>query len=228
MRLKTNLFLLLLAGSLLAGDGVSAENDRGVYFVPMPQKTIASAKQREKECSQLGEGWRVPNIEELFDAPAELREKSEKSLYASSTRHPKSDGEIYYHSFENRDVNLLGENENLYLACFKQKNGAQKSGLEWGKSEQSRMDFKEAKSFCENKGMRLPTARELFSIAMMKVLNEAEYNAKFGFTQPKYYWSVDANDDFSNTAIVVGFLRASVASSAKDNKSFVRCVKDAK
>jgi hypothetical protein len=213
---------------MLAGDGVRAENERGFYFVPMPQKTIAFAKQREKECSQIGDGWRVPSIEELFDAPVDLREKSEKSLYASSTRHPKSDGEIYYHSFENRDVNLLGENENLYLVCFKPKNQVQKHDITWGKSEQSRMDFKEAKSFCESKGMRLPTSQELFFIAMMKVFNEAEYNAKFGFTQPKYYWSLDANDDFSNTAIVVGFLRASVASSAKDNKSFVRCVKDAK
>jgi len=196
--------------------------------VPTPQKTIASAKQREKECLELGEGWRVPTIEELFDAPIELREKSEKSLYASSTKHPKSDDEIYYHSFDNRDVNLLNENENLYLVCFKPKNRPQKHNIIWGESERSRMDFKEAKSFCENKGMRLPTSRELFSIAIMKVFNEAEYNAKFDFTQPKYYWSIDANDDFSNTAVVVGFLRASVANSAKDNKSFVRCVKDAK
>jgi hypothetical protein len=218
MRLKAKLLFLCLASFLGAAQGESFENDFGIYSTIKPQST----------CESIGEGWRVPQIEELFNTPSALIEKSEKLLYASSTKNPKNSEEIYYYSFENRDVNLVLKNESLNLICIKPKKQENKKSLSWGKTEQNRMNFKEAKEFCEAKGSRLPNAKELFSLAIFKVFNEKEYAQKYGFTQPKYYWSSDANDDFSNTAIVVGFLRASVASSAKDNKSFVRCVLDAK
>jgi len=226
MQLKIKLAALLAASCLMASQ--NAENEFGVYVLPTPQSTYVSNDAREAMCKTFGDGYKVPNIQELFNAPSTIREKAEKSLYASSTKNPQNKSEIYYHSFENRDVNIVNEKESLYLVCFKETKKEQEKNLNWGKTERSRMDFKEAKSFCEAKGARLPSANELFSIAVMKISNEQEYKTKYGFTQPKYYWSSDVNDDFSNTAIVVGFLRASVASSAKENKSFVRCVSDAK
>jgi hypothetical protein len=228
MHPKTKLLALLCASFLGAGESASFENEVGLYSLLKPQNTY-SYDQRNSACKALGAEWAVPNIEELFNAPAALRAQAEKSLYASSTKNHNNDDEIYYHSFDNKDVNIVSKNENLFLICFKPsgKKTTKKSVI-WGKSEQSRMNFKEAKEFCENKGARLPSSQELFSIAIFKVFNEKEYSEKYGFTQPKYYWSGETNDDFSNTAIVVGFLKASVASSSKDNRSFVRCVIDAK
>ena len=226
MRLKIKLAALLAASCLAASQ--SAENEIGSYILPTPQTTYSSQEERDAVCKNFGEGYRVPSIEELFNTPHQIREKAEKSLYASSTQNSQNNAEIYYHSFENRDANIVAKRESLYLVCFKEAEKEQKKRLNWDKSERNRMDFKEAKAFCEAKGVRLPSASELFSLAFFKLSNEKEYTAKHGFTQPKYYWSGEANNDFSNTAIVVGFLRASVASSAKDNKSFVRCVSDAK
>jgi len=227
-RLKTKILLALLATSFLyGGDSVSSENEFGAYKLAKPQTTY-SQSERESACKLFGEGYRTPNIEELFYAPSVVVLAGEKSLYASSTRNYQSESEIYYYSFDNRDVNTISAKEKLYLVCFKEAKKESKRNLLWGKSEPNRMSFKEAKTFCEAKNERLPTANELFSLAFFKLSNEKEYSAKYGFTQPKYYWSSEANDDFSNTAIVVGFLRASVANSQKENKSFVRCVVDAK
>ncbi len=203
--LKTKILLALLVTSFLhGGESVGAENEFGVYKLAKPQTTYSQGE-RESACKLFGEGYRTPNIEELFCAPSAVIEAGEKSLYASSTRNHQSESEIYYYSLDNRDVNTISAKEKLYLVCFK-----------------------EAKAFCEAKNERLPTASELFSLAFFKLSHEKEYAAKHGFTQPKYYWSSEANDDFSNTAIVVGFLRASAANSQKENKSFVRCVVDAK
>lgn len=226
MRPKIKLAALLAASCLEASQSV--ENEFGSYILPTPQTTYSSQEERVSVCKNLGDGYVVPSIEELFNAPFEIREKAEKSLYASSTQNSQNSDEIYYHSFENRDVNTISKKESLYLVCFKKAQKESKKRLNWDKTERNRMNFREAKAFCEAKGARLPSAAELFSLAFFKLSNEKEYIAKYGFTQPKYYWSGDVNDDFSNTAIVVGFLRASVASSSKENKSFVRCVFDAK
>ncbi len=227
-RLKTKILLALLATSFLhGGESVGAENEFGVYKLAKPQTTYSQGE-RESACKLFGEGYRTPNIEELFCAPSAVIEAGEKSLYASSTQSHQSESEIYYYSFDNRDVNTISAKEKLYLVCFKEAKKEPQHKLIWGKSEPNRMGFKEAKAFCEAKKERLPTASELFSLAFFKLSHEKEYAAKHGFTQPKYYWSSEANDDFSNTAIVVGFLRASAANSQKENKSFVRCVVDAK
>ncbi len=227
-RLKIKILSALLAASVLHGDeSVSAENEFGVYKLAKPQITY-SQSERESACKLFGDGYKTPNIEELFYAPSAIVLAGEKSLYSSSTRNYQSESEIYYYSFDNRDVNTIAAKEKLYLVCFKEAKKETQRNLIWGKSEPNRMNFKEAKTFCEAKNERLPTVKELFSLAFFKLSNEKEYSAKYGFTQPKYYWSSEANDDFSNTAIVVGFLRASVANSQKENKSFVRCVIDAK
>jgi len=225
MRPKTKLLALLCASFLGAGESTSFENEFGAYLLPKPQNIYT---QRDDICKAFGTEWVVPAIEELFNTPSALKEKAEKTLYISSTKNPKNLEETYYYSFENKDVNTVSKSENLALVCFKPNKKTTQKNLIWGKSERSRMNFKEAKEFCENNGARLPTPKELFSIAIFKVFNEKEYLEKYGFTQPKYYWSSEINDDFSNTAIVVGFLKASVASSPKDNRSFVRCVSDAK
>lgn len=227
-RLKTKIILTLLAASFLhGGESVGAENEFGAYKLAKPQTTY-SQSERESACKLFGDGYRTPNIEELFHTPSAVVLAGEKSLYASSTRNHQSESEIYYYSFDNRDVNTIAAKEKLYLVCFKEAKKETQKNIIWGKSEPNRMNFKEAKAFCEAKNERLPTASELFSLAFFKLSHEKEYAAKHGFTQPKYYWSSEANDDFSNTAIVVGFLRTSAANSQKENKSFVRCVVDAK
>ncbi len=227
MQTKTKIAVLaVFAAANIYGTEVT--NEFGTYKLPSPQKTYSSKEKRDEVCKAFGEGYSVPSINELFNVPDELREKAEKSLYASSTQNPQNGDEIYYHSFENRDVNIVAQKENLYLVCFKKAAKATDKKLVWSKEERNRMEYKEAKAFCEAKGERLPSSKELFALALEKLSDEKAFVAKYGQTYPKYHWSVDANDDFSNTAIVVGFMRASVASSAKDNKSFVRCVKDGK
>lgn len=227
MQVKTKIAALaVLAAATL--HGAEFVNELGTYKLPSPQTTYSSDRQREDICKSFGDGFRVPTVEELFNAPQELKEKAEKSLYASSTHNPQNNEEIYYHSFENRDVNIVPQKESLYLVCFKGSGKIKTKALVWSKGERNRMEHKEAKAFCEAKGERLPSANELFALAIEKLSDEKAFVAKYGTTHPKYYWSADVNDDFSNTAIVVGFMRASVASSAKDNKSFVRCVKDGK
>ncbi len=226
MRLKTKIAAIVILAAAL--HGAEAKNEYGIYKIPTPQTTYSSKEKRESVCKSFGEGYGVPGIEELFNVPDELKEQSEKSLYASSTANLQNGEEIYYHSFENKDVNVVAQNESLYLVCFKSSGKAKAKSLVWSKGERNRMEYKEAKAFCEAKGERLPSANELFSLALEKLKGEKSFALKYGTTHPKYYWSADANDDFSNTAIVVGFMRASVASSPKDNKSFVRCVKDGK
>lgn len=225
IRAKIAAFVILSAATLC---GAEAKSEYGIYKIPIPQTTYSSKEKRESVCKAFGEGYGVPGIEELFNAPEELREKAEKSLYASSTTNPQNGEEIYYHSFENKDVNIVEGKENLFLVCLKKNSSYTPKKLIWGKTERNRMSHKEAKAFCEAKGERVPGANELFSLALEKLKDEKAFVSKYGQTYPKYYWSADANDDFSNTAIVVGFMRASVANSPKENKSFVRCVKDGK
>jgi len=226
MRLKTSFLSVLLPLSLLSNEIASGE--MGEYLLPMPQTTYANADARERLCRQFGEGYRLPSIKELFNTPQALIEKGEKSLYASSSESKEDKSSLYYFSFENRDVNVVPKVSSLYLVCFKEGRPDKNKQLIWGKTERNRMEHKEAKSFCEAKGERLPTVNELFSLALEKLENEEAFAKSHGTTHPKYYWSLDANDDFSNTALVVGFLRASVASNPKVNRSFVRCVKDAR
>lgn len=233
---------LALACIILASLAQCADFSKSGAFALPQKQNFERFDVAKSSCASLGEGWVLPDIETLFNAPKELKQKAEKSLYASSTQNPSNSDEIYYYSFENNDVNIIKKSENLYFVCFNPskkdesqdrfaKKGAlvedKKFGLLWFAAEPNRADFKEAKDICEAKGARLPHINELFSIAIYKVFNEEKYKELFGKTYPKYYWSGDANDDFSNSALVSGFLRASVASSAKENKSFVRCVKDA-
>lgn len=239
---KVSLACLVLASLAQCADFSYVQGKDGEFALPQKQ-SFEKFDVAKGLCTVLGEGWILPDIETLFNAPKELKQKAEKSLYASSTQNPSNSDEIYYHSFENNDVNILKKSENLYFVCFKpskkdeNQNRFVKKGtfvedkklhLLWFAAEPNRADFKEAKAICEAKGARLPRINELFSIAIYKALNEENYKELFGKTQPKYHWSMDVNDDFSNSALVSGFLKASVASSAKDNKSFVRCVKDAK
>lgn len=238
---KASLACLVLASLAQCADFSYVQGKDSEFGLPQKQ-SFEKFDVAKNSCTALGEGWILPDIETLFNAPKELKQKAEKSLYASSTQNPSNSDEIYYYSFENNDVNILKKSENLYFVCFKPSKKddnkarfAKKSAfvedkklhLLWFATEPNRADFKEAKAMCEAKGARLPHINELFSIAIYKALNEEGYKELFGKTYPKYYWSGDANDDFSNSALVSGFLRASVANSAKDNKSFVRCVKDA-
>jgi hypothetical protein len=239
---KLALTCIALASLAQCADFSYVHGNDGEFALPQKQ-SFEKFEAAKKSCAALGDGWGLPDIETLLNVPKELKEKAEKSLYASSTQNPANSDEIYYYSFENSDVNILKKSENLYFVCFRSlkkdenqnrfaKKGAfvedKKLHLLWFAAEPNRVDFKEAKAMCEAKGARLPHINELFSIAIYKALNEEGYKELFGKTQPKYHWSMDANDDFSNSTLVSGFLRASVASSAKDNKSFVRCVKDAK
>ncbi len=239
---KASFLGIFLIPVLYAAEPITAQNEYGSYALLKPQTTY-KYEELKTACKSMGEGWEIPEIEALFNTPKQLKEVGEKSLYMSSTPSPTDADEIYYFSFENNIVNTAKKSSNLYGVCFKTKNKAKPAArfkkigswikdesqkIVWLEAEPNRMDYSEAKAFCESKSARLPHIDELFSIAIFKASNEKEFTSLFGKTQPKYHWSLDANDDFSNTALVAGFLKASVASSQKRNRSFVRCVKDAK
>jgi hypothetical protein len=239
---KASFLGIFLIPFLYAAEPVTAQNEYGSYMLLKPQTTYRY-EELKTACKSIGEGWEIPGIEALFNTPKQLKSVSEKSLYMSSTPSPTDTDEIYYFSFEDSDVNTAKKSSNLYGVCFKPKKSEKlakrfrKMGdwvkddfqkIAWLEAEPNRMDYADAKTFCEAKSARLPHIDELFSIAIFKAFNEKEFTSLFGKTQPKYHWSLDANDDFSNTALVAGFLKASVASSQKRNRSFVRCVKDAK
>ena len=89
--------------------------------------------------------------------------------------------------------------------------------------------YSEAKSFCEElayeqREWRLPSVDELYSIVDYGHLRPAVDTALFGVMMNRYYWS---DDEFGEEkAYVVGFKFGSVATSSKENRSYVRCVSD--
>ena len=89
--------------------------------------------------------------------------------------------------------------------------------------------LEEARQFCENLDLhghfwRLPTLGELYGIVTYERLRPSVDTDIFGVMMSRYYWSDDPFDD--NEAYVVGFKLGSVATSAKSNRSYFRCVTD--
>lgn len=228
MKLARVTALLSFAVFAFSAEKIIGSNGYGEYLIETPQEYNGYEKNLQI-CKSLGEGWGLPSIEELFSAPAQIISKAEKSLYASSTEAGDNKDEIYYFSFENKDVNTVKKTENLYRVCIKRsdkKPTPAHEKIKWLTPQRERQDYQSAVKACEAGGGRLPSIEELFSLALEKTKDESGFKSKYGFMQPKYYWSKDANDDFSNTALVSGFLKASVANNPKNNKSFVRCVTD--
>lgn len=228
MKLARLTAFLSFASLVFSAETVTDTNGEGEYAVQMPQVYDGYEKNLQN-CKAMGSGWDLPTIWELFSTPHTIVSKGEKSLYASSTSIPANGDEIYYFSFENKDVNTVKKTENLYSVCIKKsdkKPTPPHERVKWLQPERERQEYQAAVKVCENKGGRLPSIEELFSLALAKVQDEDGFRSKYGFMQPKYYWSKDGNDDFSNTALVSGFLKASVANNPKNNKSFVRCVTD--
>lgn len=92
-----------------------------------------------------------------------------------------------------------------------------------------KFNFEEARLFCEENGYmgrewRLPSVDELYGIVDYAYSRPAVDRTLFGVMMNRYYWS---DDEFGEAkGYVVGFKFGSVATSAKENRSYVRCVSD--
>lgn len=89
--------------------------------------------------------------------------------------------------------------------------------------------YEQAQEFCEmldlhGRSWRLPSVDELYSIVTYKRVRPSVPTESFGVMMSRYYWS---DDNFGESqAYVVGFKLGSVATSAKSNRSYFRCVSD--
>ena len=89
--------------------------------------------------------------------------------------------------------------------------------------------YEVAQTFCEENSFqdrewRLPSVDELYSIVDYAYSRPTVDTAVFGVMMNRYYWS---DDEFGeDQAYVVGFKLGSVATSSKNNSSYVRCVSD--
>jgi len=92
-----------------------------------------------------------------------------------------------------------------------------------------KFSFSEAQDFCESmeykgRSWRLPGVDELYGIVDYAYLRPTVDTVLFGMMMNRYYWS---DDEFGEEkAYVVGFKFGSVATSSKENRSYVRCVSD--
>lgn len=95
--------------------------------------------------------------------------------------------------------------------------------------KKKKYNFEAARTFCEENGYkgrtwRLPGVDELYSIVDYEHLRPSVDKALFGVMMNRYYWS---DDEFgADKGYVVGFKFGSVATSSKENRSYVRCVSD--
>ncbi len=86
-----------------------------------------------------------------------------------------------------------------------------------------------AQTFCEENSYqgrewRLPSVDELYGIVDYAHIRPTVDTSVFGVIMNRYYWSDDEFDE--DKAYVVGFKFGSVATSVKENNSYVRCVSD--
>ena len=95
--------------------------------------------------------------------------------------------------------------------------------------KKKKYNFEEAQAFCEEnsyqgRAWRLPNLDELYGIVDYDYIRPTVDTAVFGVMMNRYYWS---GDEFGeDKAYVVGFKLGSVATSSKENRSYVRCVSD--
>ncbi|WP_457596723.1 Lcl C-terminal domain-containing protein [Hydrogenimonas sp.] len=106
-----------------------------------------------------------------------------------------------------------------------------RNGLIWESTENRtrrnlKLDFESARAWCEERGMRLPDLDELYAIINYNYVKPAVDPAIFAPMHNKYYWSGEEFDE--NEGYVVGFAVGSVATSDKRNRSYFRCVEEAR
>lgn len=89
--------------------------------------------------------------------------------------------------------------------------------LEWGEVSEERMNWEEAKAWCEKQGGRLPTSAELLTA----------YETKVEGFMASYYWSATTypNTGSQDYAIYVNFKYGDVSHLNKTFSSYVRCVR---
>jgi hypothetical protein len=89
-------------------------------------------------------------------------------------------------------------------------------GIEWGKTADCRLNWEDAKKWCEKQGegWRLPTLEEL----------KQAYDDKVeGFVTKDAYWSSNEND--TNYAWFQYFISGTQTYNDKTNTNYVRCVR---
>lgn len=107
------------------------------------------------------------------------------------------------------------------------------SGLVWhhldATDKRAKYAFDKAAEMCENlslygRSWRLPTLEELYGIVDYSRFRPTVDMRFFGPMMHRYYWSSDPLNDAE--AYVVGFKLGSVATAAKKEEAYVRCVSD--
>jgi len=95
--------------------------------------------------------------------------------------------------------------------------------------KQAKYTFAEAESMCENltlhgRSWRLPTIDELYSIVDYTYTRPAVDMKFFGPMMHRYYWTGESLND--KEVYVVGFKLGSIATVAKKEEAYLRCVSD--
>jgi hypothetical protein len=98
-------------------------------------------------------------------------------------------------------------------------------GVEWGKSSEQRMKWKEAKEYCAKLGGRLPEVNELQSLVNYSKYDPAIDTDLFPDTKSSWYWTGTEVAGDSYYAWVVVFYYGSVDTSSKDGSFYVRPVR---
>lgn len=237
------LLLVLGAASALFGWELK-QNDNPNAFVTYDEAT-AYCKEEP--------GWRLPTVEELFRLVHDnhgLIKHTSRNYWAKTEFFPNH--EMAWQVLNpDRDVKPFEKSKKLNALCVPDtpvKDDLRKryelkkdmiidlqQNLYWQKIERknrrNKYNHLEAAAYCASLDAggftwRLPTLKEMFNIIEFDRFNPVVDKSIFRYTYPKYYWTADQLNDFSNEAYVVGFKVGSVAQSSKVNKSFVRCVSE--
>ena len=97
-----------------------------------------------------------------------------------------------------------------------------RTGLEWGPSSAKKMNWEDAKSYCEKSGGRLPERFELESILDLTKYNPAIDKDFFHDTKTDdYYWSNTTYAVVSGSAWVVDFYSGDVSYCYKGGGNYV-------
>jgi hypothetical protein len=204
-------------------------------------------------CTKI-KGWRLPTAKELFrlfsDHTYEI--KNQNRNYWSSTEYKGSKKKAWQVLHPDRDTSPMDKKSKLLALCVKDstpkelnknrfeilKNGLindKQQKLYWQplnrKDSRIRYNFTQAREHCyslkmEGRSWRLPSLDEYFNVIDFSRTKPAIDKKIFKKTVFRYYWTNDFIENYNNEAYVVGLKIGTVATSSRENSSFVRCVSE--
>lgn len=247
------IFLLLLFASALYGEFKEAENDHytyamaesychrlegGAWRLPSIKELFPLRGQSDRFSSERAY-WSVNSTR---DGKSQMGTGGEGE---DGSQEGREVGYIFY--LQDGDVTLSPLNKRAGVICTNTVLSLEKSayikteaGIKDPQNEilwmpltaadkKKKYTYEAAQTFCEENGYRgrewrLPSVDELYSIVDYAHTHPAVDTSVFGVMMNRYYWS---DDEFGqDKAYVVGFKLGSVATSSKENRSYVRCVSD--